>query len=29
MDIEMLIEEYTELLAVYDEFVRDKSDNPY
>ena len=29
MDIEMLIVEYTELLAVYDAFVREKVDNPY
>lgn len=29
MDLEMLIEEYTELLAAYDAFVRDKVDNPY
>lgn len=29
MDINMLIEEYMELLAVYDTFVRDKVENPY
>lgn len=29
MDTEMLVEEYTELLAVYDAFACDKADNPY